>query len=111
MSPTRSFHRLARQEVREAFLWYEEQRPGLGEDFLELLELALDSGAHLKIPAGEPGASHPHYRRVLLKRFPYTLILEVGPDAEPFVLAVMHQRRRPGYWLKRQRPTRRRRRR
>jgi plasmid stabilization system protein ParE len=36
-------------------------------------------------------------RKVFLDRFPFTLVYRVRGD-EIEVLAVMHQRRRPGYW-------------
>lgn len=36
-------------------------------------------------------------RRYLLRRFPYTIIYQVALDGLR-VLAVAHQRRRPGYW-------------
>src|SRR5262249_46959945 len=39
-------------------------------------------------------------RRVLLRRFPYAIVfLEV--DATVRILAIAHQRRRPGYWIER----------
>ena len=40
------------------------------------------------------------YRRILLRRFPYGLIYVLGPD-EIRILAIAHQRRRPGYWSRR----------
>jgi hypothetical protein len=40
---------------------------------------------------------HPEIRRAPLERFPYRLIYAVGED-ELFVLAIAHERRRPGYW-------------
>jgi len=36
-------------------------------------------------------------RRVLVRRFPYSLLYRVDPDVI-FVVAVAHVRRRPGYW-------------
>jgi len=36
-------------------------------------------------------------RRYLLRRFPYSIIYQVNTD-ELRVIAVAHQRRRPGYW-------------
>ncbi|AUX43028.1 uncharacterized protein SOCE26_044680 [Sorangium cellulosum] len=43
-------------------------------------------------PELEPGV-----RRLTLQRFPYGLLYVVEPD-RILVLAVMHLRRRPGYW-------------
>lgn len=42
-------------------------------------------------------------RRVTFRRFPYALIYIEEPD-RVLVLAVMHQRRRPGYWKGRIKP-------
>ncbi|HYH45771.1 MAG TPA: type II toxin-antitoxin system RelE/ParE family toxin [Thermoanaerobaculia bacterium] len=39
-------------------------------------------------------------RRCLLRRFPYSVIYQVAA-AELRVIAVAHQRRRPGYWARR----------
>jgi plasmid stabilization system protein ParE len=39
----------------------------------------------------------PGVRRALLRGFPYSLIYSIESD-RVFVLAVMHQKRRPGYW-------------
>jgi plasmid stabilization system protein ParE len=36
-------------------------------------------------------------RRYLLRRFPYSVIYQIGSD-ELRVIAVAHHRRRPGYW-------------
>ena len=37
-------------------------------------------------------------RRYLLRRFPYSIIYQVSAE-ELRVIAVAHQRRRPGYWV------------
>ena len=37
-------------------------------------------------------------RRYLLHRFPYSIIYQISTD-ELRVIAVAHQRRRPGYWV------------
>lgn len=39
-------------------------------------------------------------RRYVLRRFPYTVIYQISID-ELRVIAVAHQRRRPGYWVRR----------
>lgn len=101
MSLFERLHPEARQELLEAFVWYEEQSPGLGESFVDMMELAFESGYPLPIPPDQPGGKDPRFRRILTKTFPYTIFLEIRDDTEPFVLAVSHQKRRPGYWLRR----------
>ncbi|BBP00129.1 type II toxin-antitoxin system RelE/ParE family toxin [Sulfuriferula nivalis] len=40
-------------------------------------------------------------RRFILRRFPFNIVYCLFPD-HIFVIAVAHQRRRPGYWRRRQ---------
>lgn len=39
-------------------------------------------------------------RRFVLSRFPFSILYRLEPD-KVFVIAVAHQRRRPGYWRNR----------
>jgi len=39
-------------------------------------------------------------RRIVLRRFPYSVIYSPGVD-QAVAIAVAHQRRKPGYWKKR----------
>jgi toxin ParE1/3/4 len=85
----------ARREIREAHDRYELERPGLGARFEAELEevLALATVAPL---AGSPvGASG--LRRMLLDDFPYDVVYRTTA-AGLRVVAVAHQKRRPGYW-------------
>jgi plasmid stabilization system protein ParE len=62
---------IAERDITEAALWYEEQRPGLGETFLSGVDEAL-----LRIgenPEGYPVVLPPQIRRILLSDFPYAL--------------------------------------
>jgi hypothetical protein len=57
----------ADQDIAEAYIWYESQRIGLGEEFLRSVEAALDIIRRLpKLRA----PVHRNYRRALLRRFP-----------------------------------------
>ena len=87
-------HPAAENEISEAAWFYERQAQGLGEDFLEDFEKTL---AHL---SAHPEAGAPMgetIRRVLLRRFPFSILYRPLED-ELRILAVMHHRRRPGYW-------------
>lgn len=54
-------------DIDEAFLWYERQQAGLGDEFLTAVQSALDNvAAH---PTGYP-VLHRETRRVLVRRFP-----------------------------------------
>lgn len=87
----------ARDEVREALQYYEDQRAGLGLEFLQEIDSAL-----LDIrenPECFPIVKY-NIHRCLTQRFPYSLLYRMDSN-EIIVLAVMHLRRRPNYWLKR----------
>ncbi len=84
----------ARAELVEAWAWYEEQRPGLGDDLVACVEAAISKAAR------QPEAYAHVYegvRRVLVRRFPYG-VFYVVEDGELLVLAVAHARRRPNFW-------------
>lgn len=77
--------------ARDAYLWYEQQREGLGELFLA----ALDNG--LKNIQATPTANAKvkrNYRQARLYRFPYVIIYEII-RSEIVVLSIFHTRRNP----------------
>lgn len=87
----------AAADIEEAFLWYEGQRPGLGDEFRQELKAALD-----RITASPElyQVLHRETRRALIRRFPYCLFYRVYPEAI-VVVAVMHARRNPRRWRSR----------
>lgn len=95
----------AAEEAMEAAAWYERQRPGLGKEFSQALEAALDLVEEQLITLspcfGKAGAAGA--KRVILKRFPYDIVM-VEHGAELIVIAVAHHSRRPGYWRERRAP-------
>ncbi len=91
------FHPEADSEIAEAVQYYEAHKYGLGLDFLEEVERALDQ------ISTNPEASRQIGRRIrrkVLWRFPYNLIYAVYTDRIRIV-ACAHQKRRPFYWRKR----------
>jgi len=87
----------AEQEMFAAARFYEMQASGLGQDFLDKIELALRE--LVTTPERWP-IVQDDTRRHLIKRFPYSLLYRVDPN-EVVILAVMHQKRHPSYWLSR----------
>lgn len=84
----------ASQEFLAAVDFYEAQAPGLGDDFI------LDVECSLRLLAEFPGLGSrgpAGTRRIPLHRFPFSLVYILEPDTIR-VVAVEHQRRRPGYW-------------
>ena len=84
-------------EMLDAARYYELQASGLGEDFLDKVESALqDIRSH---PERWP-IMRSNIRRRLIHRFPFGLLYHIDLD-EVVVVAVMHLRRHPDYWLNR----------
>jgi hypothetical protein len=89
----------AAAEAAGAAAWYESQRAGLGADFREDFRAGLAVLQEGVVP-GSPWPGHLGERgvkRILLKRFPFSLVF-VASAGSKVVLAVAHHRRRPAYW-------------
>lgn len=79
--------------------WYEDERVGLGTEFLAAVDAALSSIG--ESPERFPmWAEHPQFRRHILKHFPYAVFFRVLDDG-PQIAAIAHSSRRPGYWTAR----------
>jgi toxin ParE1/3/4 len=92
----------ADEEAREAARWYDQQRIGLGDEFLEALARSLESiERNPRLGRVDPDApAGREVRRIRLNRFPYIVIYEIR-NGDILVVAIAHGRRRPGYWLSR----------
>ena len=84
-------------EMREAATFYEDCQPGLGRAFLDAVEDASDQ--IMKYPRMWRRI-RGRFRRYLVHRFPYGLIYAAQGDFI-YVAAVMHLKRKPGYWSER----------
>ena len=91
---TYNFHPEARAEYREAAAFYEERGPGLGAAFTIEIESAIERSL-----AGSARwrVIEQDVRRCLAHKFPYGILYTVESDSV-LIVAVMHLRRRPGYW-------------
>ncbi len=87
----------AEQELLAAQAWYESQASGLGFEFARAAEVAVASA--LRNPFGHLRIEE-EFRRVLFRKFPYTLINLPNFD-ELLVVSFFHQHREPGVWLER----------
>lgn len=84
----------AREEFLAAASHYEEVAQGLGRDFITAVERAV---ARL---AAFPEHGSPYLlgtRRIVLRRFPFSVIYLVEAEVI-LVVAVAHHSRKPGYW-------------
>jgi toxin ParE1/3/4 len=90
-------HPAADEELAEAVGYYTEINPDLGARFYREIERLIgDVCAH----PDRYRKIVPPVRRHISADFPYALICVEKPDCV-WILAVMHLKRRPGYWRNR----------
>ena len=88
----------ARRELREATDWYRERSSEVADRFAAEVRQALlhleqfpESGAYV------PGVPARDVRRLPVHNFPYQIVF-IRLEDHISVLAIAHDRRRPGYW-------------
>lgn len=86
-------------EIEAAAGWYERRQPDLGGDFVVEVEATFARVLNAPFQFAVLKAGDP-FRRALVERFPYHVFFEVLEDLV-VVVAVAHERRRPGYWRRR----------
>lgn len=94
------FHPEALRELEEARAWYRERSSSAEEGFVEAFEHAVEQVtlAPLRWPRYKARA-----RRFVFRRYPYSLVYRTYGE-QVRILAVAHDKRRPGYWLARVTP-------
>lgn len=94
---TVKFHREAESEMIEAAEYYESMQKNLGKRFLESVRNLI----HLiQINPGIFKTVHPDFHLAKTSIFPYGIIYR-EKDEYLEVIAVMHLKRKPGYWKNR----------
>jgi plasmid stabilization system protein ParE len=89
----------ARDELLAAADWYEDQRRGLGDEFLDAIDAMVEriAAAPLSFPV-DP--LDQRARRALVTRFPFAIVFLVV-DEDVRIVAFAHAKRLPDYWTKR----------
>jgi plasmid stabilization system protein ParE len=87
----------AEADIAEARDWYDEQRPGLGAEFVWAVDVAL---VRIQQNPLQYQIARGRYRRATLNRFPYTLLYNVT-DEVIRVVACAHGKRHPTVWQER----------
>ena len=80
--------------MTEAALFYEAAIAGLGDDFLDDIQHAIDA-VRDRPELGEK--IRYGFRRALVRRFPFSIVYAME-SGQIVVVAVAHQRRSPDYW-------------
>jgi len=84
-------------DIEEAAIWYEKQREGLGNEFLDEVQATLD------IIEENPylyAVVHRNTHRALIHRFPFGIFYRIEHNLL-IVIAVLHGSRHPKRWQKR----------
>ena len=92
------FHPAAKAELDAAVAYYEGRRPGLGLDLRD--EVAAAIGRVQANPHLFPAAAAGKARECPVRRFPYSIFYHESAD-RIWIAAVAHQKRKPGYWVRR----------
>ncbi|MCP4217031.1 MAG: type II toxin-antitoxin system RelE/ParE family toxin [bacterium] len=92
-----SFHPQAKKELKDAVKYYNVCGAGLGFVFFQEVQATIQR--ILQYPKSWTKLSKKT-RQCLTRRYPYAVIFQ-EVDAGIIIIAVMHLKRKPGYWLKR----------
>jgi len=87
----------ARLDVLTARDWYESRTPGVGLEFVRMVDVAVSSMD--RFPQAFPQV-HGEARKAVLRRFPYSLLF-VPDDECLVVLGCFHHRQAPEAWARR----------
>ena len=93
-----SVRKEAETDIAEAFDYYESCRKNLGHDFLLAVEASLHKIQRNPLLYKE---IHRQIRRVFINRFPYGIYFVIIKSTL-VVIGVIHARKNPRHWKKRQ---------
>ena len=74
--------------------WYDAQRPGLGDRFVDELEVAVKKAHEPPLLSQKV---HTEIRRILMRRFPYAIFF-VSTESQVSVLGLLRQSENPEKW-------------
>jgi toxin ParE1/3/4 len=86
----------AREDLRQAAIWYEDEREGLGVRFADEVRRAIS----LIVSSPQRWPVRDGTRRYVLRRFPYTIAYRTDASAV-VIVAIAHHRLDPGSWTDR----------
>jgi ParE toxin of type II toxin-antitoxin system, parDE len=91
------FHKLAKEEFFQARDFYDELIFGLGKTFVLEIERCLN--IIKRNPLAYPQIRE-NIRKAVIIKFPYSILYRIEKQ-NVYILAVMHQKRKPQYWSNR----------
>jgi len=91
------FHPEVTNDIKGSYLWYEDKLHGLGDRFLNELEDGYTAIQNFP----DTWANFQYgFKRYILNKFPFSVLYKVTNE-KIVVVAVMHNSRKPNYWLDR----------
>lgn len=87
------FRRIAELEMNRAVIWYEEQRIGLGLEFLGEFDKTIED---IRQRAASFPVDYLDLRKASLHRFPYKVYFRVHAKTRVSVVGVLHASQRLG---------------
>lgn len=78
--------------------YYKQFDPALSSDFIQ----EFDRAVQRLVDFPKAGSPYLHgTKRIILRRFPYSIVYKIYPDKVIVAHAVMHMKRKPDYWRER----------
>jgi toxin ParE1/3/4 len=91
------FHPEVTNDIKGSYLWYEDKLQGLGNRFLTELEDGYTAIQNFP----DTWANFQYgFKRYILNKFPFSILYKVTEE-KIVVVAVMHNSRKPNYWIDR----------
>ena|SRR5947209_2517269 len=86
-------------DTARAYSWYEDRRPGLGEELLGCVEACFET---IRRTPEVHRVVYKSYRRALVRRFPFAVYYEYTTDTNTVtVYVVIHTAQDPKAWRER----------
>lgn len=88
----------AAEEFYDIVEYYNQFGKLLSEDFIHEFEEAINYLINF------PNSGYPYLhqtKRIFLDRFPYAIVYKIYNEEQIIVYAILHQKRKPGYWEER----------
>jgi plasmid stabilization system protein ParE len=92
-----TIRRAAQQEYDKAVDWYEQQRPGLGAEFIRRVKEQLDA---IEISPLAHAVAHRDIRKAVVQQFPYTVYYR-ALKTKTVVVSIFNDHRNPRDWQSR----------
>lgn len=91
------FHPEVTNDIKGSYLWYEDKLQGLGNRFLKELEDGYTAIQNFP----DTWANFQYgFKRYILNKFPFSILYKVAEE-KIVILAIMHNSRKPNYWIDR----------